>query len=419
MSGPWWQVHAASCAADETTKRREGLTAIGAGVRAQLHADAELIALLIGAMDDADPYNAGCAAGVLRMAAQYRAGNIAAAAHRLAEHLTNTASQELRKESGAALVELAENGPGIPSEALATLEGAAVHRMKHARQLAAAALAADALDRRDVARFAWLCTQHPRPDVRERCVAYLVRGSEWRDALPFVPLLLDGLRAAGSSPDRRRYLTALFAVLTVPRDAGASPERAEAGAQTLHTLDALGLSDDAPEVESARRVARNAATSMDRWKAAAAVMSAWLTSEGRPAGWDEVVANLSRGQRGDLWDLAHHVQAWPVLRAAMWHPSASVRVEVLQRLSIIAIRSMRPMTAIVPSVRACLDDPDAGVRQAALSLVESLAMFGSALERTDLSTVAVSLKTVAGSEGEDGLRADAILKIGQLFGGIG
>jgi hypothetical protein len=345
-------------------------------------------------------------------------GNIAPAAARLASHLTNTRSQELRKESGEALVELAENGPGIPLEVRPTLERAALDTMKHARQLAAFALAADALDRRDVARFAWLTTGHPRADVRLRALRYVARGAEWRDAVPLVPMLLEGLASAPDASARRPYLGAVFAVLTGPRDAGATPERAEAGSRTLRVLDALGLTDDAPEVADARRAAKHAATSMDRWTVAASWMASWMPTGERPSGWDATVAALGPMERRDLWALAHHVEAWPVLRAAMWHPDPSVRAGVLNDLSMIAIRSMRSMTPIVPSIRSCLDDADAQVRRAAISLFESLALFGSALDRTDLRAAEASLQASAASEGEDAIRAEAVLKVGQLLGGL-
>lgn len=417
MTGAWWSACAERFAGGEVAARRDALDHVLKGLRDGADADPALVAWAVDAMRDPDPYNAGMAANVLRTTAQYRRGDIAPAATALAASLTTIRSQELRKEAAEALVELAENGPGIPAEAIPLLQSATQHRMKHARQSATYALAADALARGDADALRALAFDHPRPDVRLRALVYVVRGAEWRDARVMVPLLLE---AAGSSEPHmaRAACKGLTAIVRGPPDAPHTEERSRVAAEVVAHLDALGVCALEPAAYEARSSAEHVARAFGRWQEAANVLAPWGDPPRRPPGWDATVEALKADVFDALVDVALHAQCWPVLSALMWHPSTATRVATLSRLSLVAMGSMRSMDPLVPALAVSLADPSPEVRRAAVWVVQTLAMFGGALSRTDLQPLTHALIAIAHGEGSAAVQAADVLRVGAMFGGV-
>lgn len=414
---PAWSALLAPLVDERVEARRSALFAIGAAVRAgHPEADASLVGAMVSAMGDADAYNAGLAAGVLRQLAQYRRGDISGAADALAGAVVSTASQELRKEAGEALVELCENGAGLPGSAVGLLEPLLDTSMKHGRQLAATALAAHAARRRDAARLEALLIKHPRLDVRERAVGYLVRGAEWMDAFVALPTLCVALRDHHRAV-RRRATAAIAAVLRGPR-VGWTPDASHAAAAAV-VLAALETMQPEPEVarEHAQAIglARALATE-EAQRARADALLAALRESGDSASWRERVVEA---------DLVRAVVAgavaegsWGPVAALVEHPRFDLRVAALEELAYRAARSTLAMAPLVPALARCLDERDASVQAAALDVLSTLAHAGSALARTDLAVAEPQLVALAGSRGPLAERAATALSLARSLGGL-
>jgi hypothetical protein len=378
-----------------------------------------LVDRLIDAMGDADGYNAGLAAGALRTIAQYRRGDASTAAVALAGALSHPRHQELRKEAGEALVELAENGGALPVAALPSLEEATRAAMKHTRQLATFALAADAVARADRIALEALVRAHPRPDVRQRAASYVVRGAEWRDASFSVPLWTEDLRAV-DRPTRVRAVRTLQAIFSGPRNGGVvSSGRSEAARSALVALDEAGATlDDIEESASARAWAEQVSGQASRWREIGPRVAA--LEEGGSAGPEalDAAARASREVREAMVTCALDRGSWRALTALLDHPDAGVRADVLAELSWASLRRMVAFTPLVPALARRLSDEVPELRAAALGVLHNLAHAGSALDRTRLDAATEALAALAAGDGPEAEQARQVGDLARQLGGL-
>lgn len=343
----------------------------------------------------------GRAAGVLRQIAQYRKGDIGAATRALAAALTSL-NQELRKEAGLALVEAAENGPGV-GDAREDLLPLLAHKMKHARHLAADALAADAVDRMDADALGAL-VRHARPDVGARALSYLVRGGQWRSLVFAAPLLCDLFRE-GDPATRRAVARTMEALLIGPRD-----EQAGVAVYVPAATAILAVTEGGalPEVESARAWATRRLAQHAEDPRVQALLDQLRDPDSDPS---FAVVDVTAVVR-----LAYQHDVWAVLERLLRHPNHEVRRETLWVISVDAIRRMRSSTPIVPAVTAAMDDP--ATAQHAFSALESFALFGSAVQPTDLRAAHHALVDTATGAGAAANDAGTLLGVAQHLGGL-
>jgi hypothetical protein len=341
------------------------------------------------------------AAGVLRQIAQYRKGDIGAATRALAAALT-AENQELRKESGMALVEAAENGPGV-GDARELLLPLLTHKMKHVRQLAADALAADAVDRMDADALVDLA-RHPRADVRGRALSYLVRGGQWRYLVFAAPLLCDLFRE-GDLDRRRAVARAMEALLLGPRDAQApAADYVPPATAILAATEGVAM----PELENARAWAERRLAEHAEAPHVRALLNQLHDPDQDPDLAPEDVTAVAR--------LAYQHDVWAALDRLLRHRSQEVRRATLWVISVDAIRRMRSSTPIVPAVTAAMDDP--ATAQDAFSALQSFALFGSATQPTDLSAAHHALVDTASGAGATAESAATLLGVAQHLGGL-
>jgi hypothetical protein len=421
----WWTARMAQVAHGDVAARREALFALLADLRAGAVLDRGpdgdgLVRALVAAMNDADGYNAGRAADALRTIAQYRRGDISAAGVALARAVTHPQHQELRKESGEALVELAENGPGIDIATRAALSEATQHPMKHARQLATYALAADAVARADLAAWTALVDAHPRSDVRERAFNYVCRGAEWRDASFAVPLVLGRLTSADRTV-RTRAVSALTAIFVGPRSGGAvSAARCARAQEAVEALDAAGEAlADIDGVDTARGWAARVAAEVAQIAWMGPMIGALQEGGAGAARAREAMRRLDANQRVGLVDAALDRRAWGVLAAWLADPDRAVVADVLQGLDYASLRRMMAFTPLVPALVALLEPPSSDLTPRAVSVLHNLAHAGSATDRTEVASAVPALTALAEGAGPAAAMAGQVLFLARTFGGLG
>ncbi|MCG3195246.1 MAG: hypothetical protein DIJKHBIC_04523 [Thermoanaerobaculia bacterium] len=394
---------------------------------------------LAQAVSDPDTGLAGAAANTLRIIAQYRRGNIGEAVAALARAVPS-ADQELRKNAAEALIEAAENGPGI-APAVPALEAALTHKMKHVRMLATSALAAHLVDRKDLPRLEHLVTAHPRADVRERAAGYLRRGAEWKDISFAVPLLCRVLKA-GEASARRRTAQVLEAYLSGPKGVAiplaTRRDCARAILECLTTLEG----EQTPEIRELRErasLALRGAVSPDELEAAIAALreedvpargeAAYTLQLASNAGIDieaavpYLQALLDGGEEerpAVVFALVKHLlnrRAYALVGKLLAHREPEVRAEALTRIDLEAIESTTNLTPLVGPVSGLLKDEIAEVRERAAGVLRSFAMFGSAADKTDLSAAAAGLQAARdGGDESVAKTAGQALRIGAGFG---
>lgn len=367
------------------------------------------------------------AANCLAIIAQYRRGDISNALKNLAKLIVSE-DQEIRKITREAIIEAAENGPGIGpivSDILPYLS----HKTKNIRAIAATALAANWVDSKNINELENIILFNDKQDVRERALGYLSRGAKWKDISFSIPLVCK--IACSNDADIKKLapksLQVLDDYLTGVQNISISPEIIRANAQLIfNTLDSIDNIDaQNRELQNKASLTIKAALSPadielqihelesnDPKRASDAAYIFQLASNLQvniQTAVSALIKSISNPNNdfinSAIFALTGHFlnqSDWESIHKLLLSPQKSVRKQTLIRIDLDVATSCKNYTPIVGAVGKLLKDHDDEIRERAASTLRSFTMFGNASNRTNISSVFPELEK---SESEASMQA--------------